>query len=407
MKKERLAALMMAGIMSVSCAGIAMAATGTKTATLNNAKVRFNNGAVQTIQCYNIDGSNYVRARDITNNVDMDIQPLQGESEKGVMVISQRSKFAKYPDRVTPSKLTKQSAVVKVMNGKIYYDGWPCDVECFLLDGSYFFKATDFEKAAEKNLGVVKDTVAFAANPDNMYGKKQTNQYEYSISVDWNADEKVMEINRTSTDVWKMFDEIRGVDTKAAVVETPKAKPPVVATGVLTSAPEVGEVLANILIDEDEGAYTADGIQNWDNMTIPYTGGNLGQCTWYAKGRLIETHNLDISKNSFTGAATCAEWVENAKKPQYVDIDGTNNPKAIEAGCIAVWQKHVAFVEYVEYDSNGDPETVYFTEANAYHTGDMEEGKYYPDFDGKVQKMSLEKFTNGRSSAFVGYVIVK
>ena len=47
------------------------AASDTSNATLNNAQVRFNNGEIQTIQCYNINGYNFVRIRDIMNHLDM------------------------------------------------------------------------------------------------------------------------------------------------------------------------------------------------------------------------------------------------------------------------------------------------------------------------------------------------
>ena len=155
MKKQRLAALMMAGIMSVFCAGIAMAATGTKTATLNNAKVWFNGGAVQTIQCYNIDGSNYVRARDITNNLNMGVTPIKN-GKNGIMVHPYET-----ATKTTPATLTKQSAVVKLVDGEIFFDGTGIYTECFLLDGSYFFKVAERGYVdADRSCGI-KDSSTF------------------------------------------------------------------------------------------------------------------------------------------------------------------------------------------------------------------------------------------------------
>ncbi len=398
MKKERLAALMMAGIMSVSCAGIAMAATGTKTATLNNAKVRFNNGAVQTIQCYNIDGSNYVRARDITNNLNMGVAPVLNGTN-GVMVHPYKT-----ATKTTPATLTKQSAVVKLVDGKISYNGSPYMTECFLLDGSYFFKVADFEKASENNLGHLTELVTVQAN-GTVADKPTCDEISHVISVEWNAAEKVMEISRSEVDMVAMFKEIRGVDTTAAaVVETPKTKPPVVATGVLTSAPEVGEILANILIDESEGAYKADGSVNSSNYQTAYTlfsNSLTGQCTWYAHGRFVEVYGEEIARNNpFQYGSTVSKWIENANSSECPDLESTTNANMIKAGCIAVYDGHVLFVEYVEYDSNGDPETVYFTEANTQHNG-----KYYPSKDAKVQKLSFNKFINRQP--FIGYVMVK
>ena len=74
--KKRITAMLLMGAMVISAAGTAEAAQ-TKTATLNNAQVRFNGGEVQTLQCYNIDGYNYVRARDITNHLNMAVYSIE------------------------------------------------------------------------------------------------------------------------------------------------------------------------------------------------------------------------------------------------------------------------------------------------------------------------------------------
>ena len=61
------------------------AASDTSNATLNNAQVRFNNGEIQTIQCYNINGYNFVRIRDIMNHLYMAVYEIQNDN-KGVVV---------------------------------------------------------------------------------------------------------------------------------------------------------------------------------------------------------------------------------------------------------------------------------------------------------------------------------
>lgn len=87
MKKKRMATAALAALMALTAVGgmTVYGASDTKTATLNNAKVRFNDGAVQTIQCYNIEGFNFVRARDITNNLGMAVGAIQN-GDTGIMV---------------------------------------------------------------------------------------------------------------------------------------------------------------------------------------------------------------------------------------------------------------------------------------------------------------------------------
>ena len=64
------------------------------------------------------------------------------------------------------------------------------------------------------------------------------------------------------------------------------------------------------------------------------------------------------------------------------------------------------FVEWVDYDSKGNPETVYFTEANANHQATNRiSGAYYPDFDGIVKAWDFDKFIN--RGEFIGYVVAK
>lgn len=414
MKKTTTIAL--ATVMALSTAVPALAATGTKTATLNNAQVRFNNGAVQTVQCYNIDGYNFVRARDVTNNLNMAVTAVQN-GQNGVMV----HPYLDPTSTVTLETLTQKTAKVNVVTGKISYDGMPYQTECFLLNGRYYFKLADFAKASDYDLAVGLELVEIEAKGD--IAKEPYLSEHYGISVAWDADTRVISVDRVETDLQAYFDEIRGTgsSTKADKEETSvkeetkkeetttKTEDTVKGTGVLTSAPKVGTILANVLIDEDEGAYLADGSVNWDNLTKPYTlysEKNVGQCTWYAEGRFVETYGLEIRENNrFSNTTKCADWITNAQSDKCPDVDGVTDPYAVEAGCIVVWEGHVGFVEYVDYDSKGNPETVYFTEANS-HPSSLEKGVYYPDYDGKVKAMDIDDFIKW-AKGFVGYIIVK
>lgn len=412
MKKKRMTTAALAAMMALTAVGgmTVYGASDTKTATLNNAQVRFNNGKVQTIQCYNIDGYNYVRARDITNNLDMKVAAYQN-GQSGIVITSDK----KSTSTADAEKLTQKTAKVNVVTGEISYDGIPYQTECFLLNGRYYFKLADFAKASDESLTAVLEMNEIWAKGDIATGPSA--EIFPSIEVVWDADTRVISVDRVETDLQAYFDEIRGTGSSAkadreetSVKEetkkeetTTKTEGTVKGTGVLTSAPKVGTILANVLIDEDEGAYLDNGRVNWDNIEKPYTyysEKNFGQCTWYAKGRFIETHGIDVTRNPFTNATTYMGWVTNAKSDKCPDLDGTTDPNEIEAGCIAMFDGHALFVEYVEYDSKGNPETVYFTEANTQHNG-----TYYPDKDGKVQAMNIDKFITRQS--FVGYIIVK
>ena len=417
-----------------------LAATGTKTAVLNTAKVRFNDGPVQNIQCYNIDGYNYVRARDITNNLNMWIFDYKS-GQTGIMVDSTMAA----PSKNTMEKLTQKTARVQMKNAELAYNSMITETDCFLLNGRYYFKLADFAAASDHTLDVSLDLVDVEAR-DGIADAPFSETFD-GISVTWNNDTKVIDVKRTTTDLVKIFNDIRSeagnpVLTKPTTndsntsddvdnghttqnISTPSKDSHLVDPHVreyfqnfetqppLTSAPKEGEVLANILIDESKGAYLDKEMnnKNYENYTAPYLYVNtynpfssIGQCTWYARGRFIETVGIVTLENPFA-SNPLSDWVKAAKSDKCPDLDGITDPYGIQPRSIAVWDGHAAFVEWVDYDSNGKPETVYFTEANAYHQGDIKEDKYYPDFDGKVQIMQIDKFIN--RSSFIGYVIAK
>lgn len=403
MKKKGMVTAL-AAVIAMTTAGTAYAATGTKTATLNNAQVRFNSGAVQTIQCYNIDGYNYVRARDVTNNLNMKVAAYQN-GQNGIMITPEKTATS----AAAAEKLTQQTAKVNVVTGEISYDGIPYQAECFLLNGRYYFKLADFANASDYDLEVVMECIEIEAKGD--IAKEPYKSVHSGIGVTWNADTKVISVDKVETDLQAVFDEIRGTSSSAKADKeeetkkdtTSKKEDTFKATGVLTSAPKEGEILANILIDEEEGAYLADGSVNWENLTKPYANtftSLVGQCTWYAEGRFFETHGISAKENTFANSNTYLGWITNAQKDKFPDVDGTTDPYAIESGCIAMFEGHALFVEYVEFDSNDNPKKVYFTEGNTQHNG-----KYNPDKDGKVQVMSFDKFIARQE--FIGYVIAK
>ncbi len=67
------------------------------------------------------------------------------------------------------------------------------------------------------------------------------------------------------------------------------------------------------------------------------------------------------------------------------------------------WPGHVRFVEYVERDRNGNPQTVYYTDANG--ADDPEKDAYTPGYDGSVKAVSYEDFLEPYGSRLVGYIL--
>ncbi len=393
----------------------AYAATGIKKATLNNAKVRFNNGYVQTLQCYNIDGYNFVRARDITNNLGMAVTALQ-DGSNGISI----NPFSSPTSTSTPEKLTQKSATVRVEKGNIVYDGIPYSAECFLLNGRYYFKLADFASAADESVGItlmyLETMKAMGMEGDYFFN------YYPTISVTWNNATKIIDVQMLIIDANSATSPSTSAQTKPETVInssnqqlmnqyfgnfTPQKK--------LTSAPREGQVLADILIDDSKGAYLDAAMTkvNSNNYNPAYRWVAevgpcicpVGQCTWYAWGRFIETVGTKILSNPFEQAYTINDWVTNAQSSSCPDLKGVTNPYDISARSIAVWENHVAFVEWVDYDNNGNPTWVYFTEANANHYGNVEYGVYYPDYDCKVKKLDIDSFIERDS--FVGYVALK
>lgn len=410
---KKLTTILMTGVLAVGGTATAFADTEYKTATLHDAKVRFNDGEIQNIQCYNIDGYNFVRARDITNELDVAVYAIQNGTA-GVMV----DPHNKPTSKAKAEKLTQQNAKVKVEKGELIYDGSVSEAECFLLNGRYYFKLADFADASK----YAKEGTLELVNIEAKAGiaKEPFMPSFYGIEIGWDEIEKVIDVTYTMIDLQEMFDDIRGGKVLTAdmevkdsgkmenVAETKTETSAVQAP--LTSAPKEGEILANILIDENEAAYLDDAMTkpNTENYATAYSyldAGMIGQCTWYARGRMVETVGEHIRLNPFPGSGV-NNWVKKAQSDDCPDVDGVTDPYAIQPRSIVTWDGHAAFVEWVDYDSEGKPVTVYFTEANANHrTTDRVPGAYYPDFDATVKVWDFDKFIN--RDTFIGYVVAK
>lgn len=202
MDKKNIVAVTMIAAMALT-GTTAFGADGLKTAVLNDAQISFNGGTPQTIQCYMIDGYNYIRARDVTNNLNMYVTQVQ-DGNAGIVVQPNMAAYSVKPTE----KLTKQSAAVHVQKGLLVYDAIPFEAECFLLDNRFYFKLSDFQKASDISRDVSLVWVATEA-ADQGIQEPYPNIY-YGMEVSWDAENRVVHVDRVNTDLKKVFDDIRG-----------------------------------------------------------------------------------------------------------------------------------------------------------------------------------------------------
>lgn len=379
-----------------------------KEAALNDIKVSFNGNDPITLQAYKIDGEYFVRAKDITNRLNMDITARTDAI--GIRIYPYR-----LPANVAPlEKLTEKNIKVTLVEGFIYFDGLYIKGDCFLNNDRFYCKLTDIGAAAQEAL---QGSVFIAKSRATIAGALPPTETAFkSISVIWNDTTQVFEVNNQVTDLANIYEEERKnyFPSVPSIASNPVPTPVPAPTGTrvvlpeLTKAPEGRITLAKILIDPDKGV--VDG-----NFTYPYTIHPLrGQCTWYAIGRFYEVFGLDVissDKGNYL-AGGLKDWVERAKSADCPDIDGIaykgdGDLSNIPNRGIAIWSRHVIFIEYVERDASGYPTKIYFTEANAGHTGEKyQPGVFYPEIDGVIGHMTPESWVH-RNGTFYGFIVAK
>ena len=153
----------------------------------------------------------------------------------------------------------------------------------------------------------------------------------------------------------------------------------------------VGKTVASI---KNGSSYTA-----WYNSSknISAKGGYIGECTWYALGRFGEVTGVKLTK-----APHAKSWLSTNKNNSNVKVVyGANKivPQSIAVDTSGTYG-HVMFIEHVEYNANGNPQTVYFTECNWDCNSTYNVGK-----DCVVKKLSYSQFVAQRGPD--GYIIAK
>ena len=263
---------------------VVFANTTTKTAVLNDIKVSFNGATPVTIQAYNIDGYNYVYSREIAENLDIGLfkwnayNPTETEP-RGVKFVSTRTYKEKENDLlarevteqvILPSEnLTEKYLQVELIDSEVMYDIRGQIYKSFLYNDRMYYKLSDIEDASNKTL--------------ERYKSGRLSDSLKTIDINWNADTQVIDINSPTHNF---------VEEEKVVEVAEKPEPPrLPIKAPLTSAPEVGTLLADVVIDPNMPKLTAiDGTKVYpsENYYEPYTRGTIGQCTWYTAGRWEE-----------------------------------------------------------------------------------------------------------------------
>ncbi|MDL2248837.1 CHAP domain-containing protein [Tyzzerella sp. OttesenSCG-928-J15] len=290
----------------------------------------------------------------------------------------------------------------------IKVNGTAVSMEAYNINGSNYVKLRDIAKATD-SFNVTYDEATSTVLID-----KNSSYQEVSNAA--SANQAALQTEMPKNDMIPINatqNQNTAVETATAATTDRQRQP------ALTEAPIIGSQLAKILVDENVSPYNADGKVNRDNFNGAYWVGNIGQCTWYASARFYEALAINnyTYTNLFTSVGKSAgisltTWLDNADREDLPTVYSIREASDIVPQSIAVWDGpnssgHVVFVEYVEYDSNGNPTEVYFSEAN--HANDVD-GQFRPNVDGVIKKQSFNDFINRSNHAnyvFKGYIAAK
>ena len=186
----------------------------TKTAHLTNAKISFNGGAVKEVQTYNVDGFNFIRARDVTDALNMKILALDGD-QPGIIIASHAAAISP----TAMERLTQQSAKVNVVKGSIVYSGNETEVEMFALNDRYYFKLADMQAASDVSYQGWHDLNVGRGDRNNPYGKEPVSEMRM-IKVSWDEATSVVNVDALDSNFRKQFDEMKAGKTPTPVSVT-------------------------------------------------------------------------------------------------------------------------------------------------------------------------------------------
>lgn len=456
-----------------------------KQATIGSIKVSINNTDPIEIKGYTVENELYIPIESIATYLDYHFQIIENEYTQALRLSSDYYMKNRTPkmeaetvkDMEVPT-LTEQNINVNMKKYFVYNNGTGPLTDVFVYNNSYFIKPSSLEHIFNATHIYDYNNAVNKGNEDTgLPVITQTDKITFSEA------DGIMYLNKKTVDLMKIYNSIKGIDYKSTletslnlpitessntlqnndkqnttiiettpVINTTPATNSTVTTttttdnttidttnketekleevseevftgtGAFTSAPTVGEIYANILIDENEPIYiskysgsveTPDLISsnhsnaNMDNFTMPYQDWYgysnvltpVGQCTWYARGRFLEVTGTRVN--------SAKTQINNPASSLAVDdVSVITDINKITFPAIAVYEWHQTFIEYIEYDTNGNPLYIYFSEANVNNT---ESGQpYRPEIDGQIQKLPFNQFftrgTNTSASDFLGYI---
>ena len=202
--------LLVALFASFGFTGIVSAAS-TKNAILSSAKISFNGGEAMAVQTYNIEGYNYIRVRDITDELGMQVEPIENGLETGIMITT----WIDSNSRGKLEKLTQESIEAEVFTAMIYYNGIGTEANMFVLGDRFFFRLIDIQKASDNNYDANAKLNAIKAKGNiAVKGVDET----ICVKVSWDKSTETVKINTTQTNFRQQFNELRGIANIAPLI---------------------------------------------------------------------------------------------------------------------------------------------------------------------------------------------
>lgn len=182
----------------ILCTTTIYAADNVQTATFAQAQIRFQDGSIQTVACYRVAGSHFIRAREIANHLNIAISDLPNK-KTGVIVDPFSAPISKIP----LENPTQQTTTVKIETGKLVYDGISFEAECFLLNDRYYFKLADFENASNYAFQSMKEQSEI--NIDSI--ENSQSDHFLGIDVSWNDATKIIDVKLVEKDLQNLVND--------------------------------------------------------------------------------------------------------------------------------------------------------------------------------------------------------
>lgn len=409
-----------------------------KTAVLNNLNISFNGAEAVEIQAYNIDGEDFVPIRAITQPLDIALKNATYEVSRTFYLytpyeLNERWARKMYSEdflRTYTAKIELPIVADEKINVSLFKSNLVLDdssnyaiveavdyYDMFIYNDLTYMKLNDLKNLSDavysNKMRDFDISVDFAITHNN--DEPRLKGFE-EFQIVKNEETNVTNVSIVRHDLMPKFYEMTG---KSPIQDVETYVVPEVLEEVTTSnvsknkvhetAPEVGKVYADIVVDTSKPMYLNNDSTNPsnaidENFTEHYQDWNgynnalahVGQCSWYARGRFSETTGFKIP-SVYSHLEEQNEHFINSNCTEIRD------PKKIQAPAVAVWKGHALFIEYVEYDDNGNPLNVYFSEANL--GNDLEGDPYRPGIDGIVQKMTFDDFINRSAKVFMGYIV--